>query len=149
MDMQKVLKLVEGVLVAHFAPMVEDTQKALRADAAGEAFEPVAVEAGMVALLVKLGAVLLEFLATEVDGGRVANRHLCPCGKHYQFVRKQSRWIGFLFGQAQPRRAMFRCKECRRRRIPLEHVWGLQDGPFAMGRRYLAPRAAEALHGEE
>lgn len=145
LDTAKLLSQIDGLLKAHFLPLADGTLKALRADAAGQTFEPVDIEAGMRPLLRALAALLVETLATQVDGGRVNNRHVCPCGKHYRFVRKQKRWFGFLFGQVQPARAMYRCRDCCRTRIPLEQVWGLQRGPYAVGRRYLAPHAQQAL----
>lgn len=121
------------------------TRKALELDAAGKTFDPVALEAGIKLLLRALAGLLVAHVAAAVDGGRVANRHACQCGGHYQFVRKQARWLGFLFGQVQPIRAMYRCKTCGKTRIPLDQIWGLQSGPYAMGRRYLTPCAQEML----
>lgn len=147
MELEELLTAIEAALGERFVPLIEQTREALRADAAGEAFDTVDLDAGIRPLMQMLAGLLVAQMALAVDGGRVANRHVCPCGKHYLYVRKQTRWLGFLFGQAQPRRAMYRCKACGETRIPLDQVWGLQSGMYAMGRRYLTPRAQEVLVG--
>lgn len=145
LELSKLLSQVEVIITAQLAPLVEQTRKALENLAEGKTSEPVDVDARIAPLLKALVEVLLTEVAAAVDGGRVANSHKCPCGKHYRFVRKQKRWLGFLFGQVQPLRAMYRCKACSRTQIPLDHVWGLQSGFYAMRRRYLTPRAQEML----
>lgn len=145
LELTKLLSQVEVIITAQLASLIEQTRKVLEDLAEGKAFEPVDLEAAITPLLQALGGVLVTEVAAAVDGGRVANSHKCSCGKHYRFVRKQKRWLGFLFGQAQPLRAMYRCKACSRTQIPLDHVWGLQSGLYAIGRRYLTPRAQEVL----
>ena len=137
--------LVGPVLGAHLGPVLDRMRTALQADAAGDAAEPVDIEAAMEPLLRELAGVVVSFLAGQVDGGRVANRHVCSCGGHYQFVRKQLRWIGALFGEVRPLRALYRCRACGKGRVPLDQVLGLQSGAYRMGRSYLAPRAQEML----
>ena len=136
---------IEGIVHEGLTPVVNGTRRALQADANGEPFVAVDVEAAVEGVLVRIGAAVVDNLSAQVDAGRVRNQHACSCGGAYSLVKKRRRWLGFIFGAVHVNRAYFRCKRCGQTRVPLEHVWGLQQGVYAMGRRLLTPRAQEVL----
>lgn len=142
MDLWPLLLRLESLFAAALPPVIRQTQAALNAEADGKPHETVEVEAAVESVLAKIAPAIVEHLAAEVDGGRVRNQQVCPsCGGPLNFLKKRRRTLGFLFGPVRLLRAWFHCKHCRKGRSPLEFAWGLQQGPLAMGRRYLTPRA--------
>jgi hypothetical protein len=146
LDLSRLLVKVESLFAATLPSVIGQTRGALEADAAAKPYEPVDVEATVESLLGQMAPLIVEHIAAAVDGGRVRNQQVCPsCGGPLNYLRKRRRTLGFLFGPVRVLRAWFHCAHCRKGKAPLETVWGLQEGPLAMGRRYLTPRAQVQL----
>lgn len=145
MEFPSLLTRIQEALDSELAPAIQRTQQALQADAEGKDFETVDIEGVVHAVLAQVAPAVMAEAVARVDGGRTGNQHRCRCGGTLRFVGKRLRWFGFLFGAIGLTRAYFHCQQCKSGRIPLEQVWGLQEGFYAMGKRFLSPRAQRVL----
>lgn len=145
-EYESLLTRLEALFVTRLSPLARRTKRALKAEANGDAYEPVEIEREIEALAEDVAAEVVQHLVKAVDGGRVRNEHICPtCGGPLRFVQQSRRRLGFLFGRVAVRRARYHCATCHKGRAPLEYAWGLQGGECPMGKRGATPRVQAEL----